>query len=192
MWNRNTGMLWNCFNKITHRRLKIWRIRSGEMSMHNSVCQLYIYMCFICWYLRTAYIRGFQVQKTADDGTTKQLQEDVVVHKTHSESLRNNLKRVHFDVETQCKCPRKLILNSWNLKTCLMGTVNESAVNFVADHHEIQDLKDCLMIEQEEKNELNKKLQNLEKECEWMTGGKKISLSCMLYLIIRLISFLDF
>lgn len=47
-----------------------------------------------------------------------------------------------------------------------MGTVNESAVDFVADHHEIQDLKDCLTIEQEEKNELNKKLQNLEKECE--------------------------
>ncbi|KAK3031948.1 hypothetical protein RJ639_037109 [Escallonia herrerae] len=31
-------------------------------------------------------------------------------------------------------------------------------------HYEIQDLKDCLMIEQEEKNELNKKLQILEKE----------------------------
>uniref|UniRef100_A0A5B7C1V1 Protein At-4/1 n=1 Tax=Davidia involucrata TaxID=16924 RepID=A0A5B7C1V1_DAVIN len=31
-------------------------------------------------------------------------------------------------------------------------------------HHEIQDLKDCLMVEQEEKNELNKKLQKLEKE----------------------------
>ncbi|KAG5564972.1 hypothetical protein RHGRI_000995 [Rhododendron griersonianum] len=71
--------------------------------------------------------------KTADDGTIKQLHEDVVVHKTHSESLSKRLKRVHFDVETQY-------------------------------HHEIQDLKDCLMIEQEEKNELNKKLQNLEKE----------------------------
>ncbi|CAL5328621.1 unnamed protein product [Camellia sinensis] len=31
-------------------------------------------------------------------------------------------------------------------------------------HREIQDLKDCLMAEQEEKNELNKKLQNLDKE----------------------------
>lgn len=30
--------------------------------------------------------------------------------------------------------------------------------------HEIQDLKDCLSIEQEEKNELNKKILNLEKE----------------------------
>ncbi|CAK9169397.1 unnamed protein product [Ilex paraguariensis] len=31
-------------------------------------------------------------------------------------------------------------------------------------HYEIQDLKDCLLIEQEEKNELSKKLQDLEKE----------------------------
>nr|TKR85280.1 hypothetical protein D5086_0000249460 [Populus alba] len=31
-------------------------------------------------------------------------------------------------------------------------------------HLELQDLKDCLMVEQEEKNELNKKLQGLEKE----------------------------
>ncbi|KAM3337978.1 protein At-4/1 isoform X1 [Capsicum galapagoense] len=31
-------------------------------------------------------------------------------------------------------------------------------------HYEIQDLKDCLLVEQEEKNELNKKLQDMEKE----------------------------
>lgn len=35
-----------------------------------------------------------------------------------------------------------------------------------ADILEIQDLKDCLAIEQEEKNELSKKLQDLQKECE--------------------------
>lgn len=35
----------------------------------------------------------------------------------------------------------------------------------VTDNLEIQDLKDCLLLEQEEKNELNKKLQDLEKEC---------------------------
>ncbi|KAH7848858.1 hypothetical protein Vadar_009287 [Vaccinium darrowii] len=78
-------------------------------------------------------IRVFLVQKTADEGTIKQLHEDVVVHKTHSESLNSKLKRVHFDVETQY-------------------------------HHEIQDLRDCLMMEQEEKNDLNRKLQILEKE----------------------------
>lgn len=33
------------------------------------------------------------------------------------------------------------------------------------DQNEIQDLKDCLMMEQEEKNGLNRKLQSLEKEC---------------------------
>lgn len=36
----------------------------------------------------------------------------------------------------------------------------------LTDNLEIQDLKDCLMIEQEEKNELSKKLQELEKEGE--------------------------
>lgn len=36
----------------------------------------------------------------------------------------------------------------------------------LTDNLEIQDLKDCLLIEQEEKNELSKKLQELEKEGE--------------------------
>ena len=36
----------------------------------------------------------------------------------------------------------------------------------LTDDLEIQDLKDCLMIEQEEKNELSRKIQELEKECE--------------------------
>jgi hypothetical protein len=44
------------------------------------------------------------------------------------------------------------------------GIVN-FADHSVTDHLELQDLKDCLMVEQEEKNELNKKLQGLEKEC---------------------------
>lgn len=36
----------------------------------------------------------------------------------------------------------------------------------MTDVLEILDLRDCLLIEQEEKNELNKKLQDVEKECE--------------------------
>ena len=36
----------------------------------------------------------------------------------------------------------------------------------MTDHLELQDLKDCLMVEQEEKNELNKKFQGLEKDCK--------------------------
>lgn len=35
----------------------------------------------------------------------------------------------------------------------------------MTDNLEIQDLKDCLLLEQEEKNELNKRVQDLEKEC---------------------------
>ena len=38
--------------------------------------------------------------------------------------------------------------------------------HFMTDHLELQDLKDCLMVEQEEKNELNKKFQGLEKDCK--------------------------
>ena len=36
----------------------------------------------------------------------------------------------------------------------------------LTDNAEIQDLRECLMIEQEEKNGLNRKVQNLEKECK--------------------------
>ena len=38
----------------------------------------------------------------------------------------------------------------------------------MTDLLEIMDLRDCLVIEQEEKNELNRKLQNMEKECEFL------------------------
>ncbi|KAL7224872.1 hypothetical protein ACSBR1_026196 [Camellia fascicularis] len=78
-------------------------------------------------------IRGFLIQRAADEATIKQLHEDLDLHKIHLESLTSKLEQVHFDVESRY-------------------------------HREIQDLKDCLMAEQEEKNELNKKLQNLDKE----------------------------
>lgn len=50
----------------------------------------------------------------------------------------------------------------------------------MTDNQEIQDLKDCLTIEQEEKNELNKKLQDLEKECEVsLLPFNSYSLTCL-------------
>jgi len=39
-------------------------------------------------------------------------------------------------------------------------------INHLTDNSEVQDLKECLAVEQEEKNELNRKIQNLEKECK--------------------------
>lgn len=39
-------------------------------------------------------------------------------------------------------------------------------------HYEIQGLKDCLLVEQEEKNELSKRLENLEKECAYLSLEK--------------------
>ncbi|XP_057978806.1 protein At-4/1 isoform X2 [Malania oleifera] len=62
---------------------------------------------------------------------------------------------------------------------------------------EIQDLKDCLLVEQEEKNELSKKLQNLEKECGSIIAfcvlcysDTSLSLSLSLSLYIYLEKFL--
>ncbi|KAF8392826.1 hypothetical protein HHK36_021063 [Tetracentron sinense] len=80
-----------------------------------------------------AQVRCSLLQQAANEATINQLQQDLVVHRTHIETLANRLERVHVDVELKY-------------------------------HNEIQDLKDCLIIEQEEKNELNKKLQNVEKE----------------------------
>ncbi|XP_052198535.1 protein At-4/1 isoform X3 [Diospyros lotus] len=79
-------------------------------------------------------MKGFLIQKAADEATIRQLNEDLSAHKIHLECLTSKLGLVEFDVESRY-------------------------------HYEVQGLKDCLLIEQEEKNELNKKLQNFEKEC---------------------------
>ncbi|XP_052198536.1 protein At-4/1 isoform X4 [Diospyros lotus] len=78
-------------------------------------------------------MKGFLIQKAADEATIRQLNEDLSAHKIHLECLTSKLGLVEFDVESRY-------------------------------HYEVQGLKDCLLIEQEEKNELNKKLQNFEKE----------------------------
>lgn len=59
---------------------------------------------------------------------------------------------------------------TWNeFSNFLSDFIYQSIGNFIShvtDNLEIQDLRDCLSVEQEEKNELNKKLQDLEKQCE--------------------------
>ncbi|XP_071729686.1 protein At-4/1-like [Rutidosis leptorrhynchoides] len=78
-------------------------------------------------------IKDSIAQKTANESTINQLQQDLTAHRNHVEALAKRLDRVHSDVEMKYQ-------------------------------YEIQDLKDCLMMEQEEKNGLDKKLQSLEKE----------------------------
>ncbi|KAJ9556855.1 hypothetical protein OSB04_011469 [Centaurea solstitialis] len=90
-------------------------------------------------------IKDMLAQKTANESTISQLHQDLVAHKNHVEALAKRLDRVHCDTSTSfCRA-------------------NECDAFFL-DQLEIQDLKDCLMIEQEEKNGLNRKLQSLEKE----------------------------
>lgn len=78
-------------------------------------------------------IKDALAQKTANESTINQLQQDLSAHRNHVEALAKRLDRVLSDVEIKYQ-------------------------------YEIQDLKDCLMMEQEEKNGLNRKLQSLEKE----------------------------
>ncbi|XP_022842820.1 protein At-4/1 [Olea europaea var. sylvestris] len=78
-------------------------------------------------------IRGFQMQKVANEAAASQLHQDLAVHKNHIDMLTRRLEQVCSEVES---------------RYC----------------YEIQGLKDLLLIEQEEKNELNKKFPDLEKE----------------------------
>ncbi|XP_061994159.1 protein At-4/1 isoform X1 [Rosa rugosa] len=81
-----------------------------------------------------AQIRGFLGEKAKNEATIDHLRQDLAAHKSHMHVMQSRLDQVQLDVETK------------------------------SDVFEIQDLKDCIAIEQEEKNELNRKLQDLEKE----------------------------
>lgn len=48
----------------------------------------------------------------------------------------------------------------------LYAIATTNVMHYVADHQEIHDLKDWVLVEQEEKKELQKKLQNAECECK--------------------------
>ncbi|KVH95003.1 Zinc finger, CCHC-type, partial [Cynara cardunculus var. scolymus] len=74
--------------------------------------------------------RDSLAQKSANESTISQLHQDLVAHKNHVEALAKRLDRVHSDVEMTCELLHQL---------------------------EMQDLKHRLMMEQEEKNGLNRK-----------------------------------
>lgn len=83
--------------------------------------------------------------------------------------MASRLDQVQLDVETKCEVLRNLFrLCSSVYKHWLEHIVHVDGFDtqYVADVFEIQDLKDCLAIEQEEKNELSTKLHELEKESE--------------------------
>lgn len=85
------------------------------------------------------------------------------MHRSQIEALRRNLDQVSAEVDSRCKVPP--------IGICLLVAyyflplLNVSC--YFIDHYEIQGLKDSLLVEQEEKNELNKRLRDMEKECEY-------------------------
>lgn len=92
-------------------------------------------------------IRGFLLEKAASEATINHLHQELAANEAtinhlHQELAANNT-RIHA------------------LTSSLERVHFEVEAKY---HNDIQDLKDCLMMEQEEKNELNMKIQNLEKE----------------------------
>uniref|UniRef100_A0A2P2IR30 Uncharacterized protein n=1 Tax=Rhizophora mucronata TaxID=61149 RepID=A0A2P2IR30_RHIMU len=114
------------------------------------------------------HIRGLQLEKTTYEATTCHLRQDIAAHKMHTQTLAIRLEQVRFEVERKCE----LKICVWNLEFCRQAFLTyvtlKSSLTILAGNLEIQDLKDCLLVEQEEKNELNKKFRDLEKERKYI------------------------
>ncbi|KAL6194533.1 hypothetical protein ACLB2K_035615 [Fragaria x ananassa] len=116
---------------------ELQRIRDegfGKEEEHRKAMELVKQECAARVDELEAQIRGFLVEKAKNEATIDHLRQDLAAHKSHMHAMASRLDQVQLDVETK------------------------------SDVFEIQDLRDCLAIEQEEKLELNRKLQDLEKE----------------------------
>nr|XP_011462377.1 PREDICTED: protein At-4/1 isoform X1 [Fragaria vesca subsp. vesca] len=116
---------------------ELQRIRDegfGKEEEHRKAMELVKQECAARVDELEAQIRGFLVEKVKNEATIDHLRQDLAAHKSHMHAMASRLDQVQLDVETK------------------------------SDVFEIQDLRDCLAIEQEEKLELNRKLQDLEKE----------------------------
>ncbi|KAK4785567.1 hypothetical protein SAY86_002256 [Trapa natans] len=82
-----------------------------------------------------AQLRCLECEKQSDKATINHLSRELTTHRRHIESLTCRLEQAQFDLNSK------------------------------SGQAEIQDLRDCLLLEQEEKNGLHKKLKDLEKEC---------------------------
>ena len=109
------------------------------------------------------FIRGLLLEKATNEATINHLRQDLAAHKTHMQALAYRLDQVHFDTESKCK--GLLMVNSLIPLPVLICRHVMLANRAVTDNLEIQDLKDCLLLEREEKNELHQKFRELEKEC---------------------------
>ncbi|KAL9314698.1 hypothetical protein ACSQ67_020150 [Phaseolus vulgaris] len=98
-------------------------------------------------------------EKATYEATISQLHGDLAAHKSHMQVLAMRLDQLHVEVESKCKafCLPVKCMDFLCLKFLIYLYVRSY-------NSEVQDLKECLSVEQEEKNELNRKIQNLEKE----------------------------
>ena len=108
------------------------------------------------------------VQQATDEAAMKQLKLELGAHKAHINMLSSRLEQVTADVHAQCKvyaCLRVALL--FFLESCLYLTWWKSPVVPSTDKNEIQDLRDVIAVEQEEKKDMHRKLQNAENECKF-------------------------
>ncbi|WVZ21522.1 hypothetical protein V8G54_008844 [Vigna mungo] len=113
-------------------------------------------------------------EKATYEATISQLHGDLAAHKSHMQVIAMRLDQLNVEVESKCEA-LCLPVNAWiffasklrYIYMCVMWAEDLFVlfnINHLTDNSEIQDLKECLAVEQEEKNELNRKIQNLEKE----------------------------
>lgn len=163
-YDRIIRMLWNWLNKKMLQGFKNWNHVSSQLLSANSFVST-VALSVIFLSLFWIPYRCYQTEKVENEATLKQLQQDLGSQKNHIEFLTGRLEEVCSDVESKCK----VSLFIWWIKHFTLYSVlfiTFSAFWFLADHYEIQGLRDCLLVEQDEKIELTKKLKDLEKECK--------------------------
>lgn len=139
--------------------------------------------------LISPYVRASLHEKATYETTISQLHQDIAAHKSHMQVLANQLDQIHFEVESKCEAflftCKSMNLLYHKAVTCDISVFRWICAKiyllcsswFLTDNAEVQDLKECLLAEQEEKNELNRKIQHLEKECKGLTESLPIPLA---------------
>ncbi|CAI9099312.1 OLC1v1036107C1 [Oldenlandia corymbosa var. corymbosa] len=113
-------------------------------------------------------IRGYHDQKVENEAAMNQICQDLAGHRNHVEFLTRRLENVSSELESRCDVLiafSEFVIFRFR---ALYSSSNYTTLSFT-DHDEIQGLKDCILIERAEKEDITKRLEDLEKECAHLT-----------------------
>ncbi|KAH0871196.1 hypothetical protein HID58_078218 [Brassica napus] len=108
--------------------------------------------------------RSLLVEKATNEMVIDRLRQDLAANKSHIQAMSRKLDRVYSEVESKCKnwhTPDVCFKFVFVLLAYIYWLPNG---NHLIDEVEVQDLKDCLLMEQEEKIDITNRLQSLQKE----------------------------